>query len=141
MPGKWLDKRELAEKLREVRLVVLGGISQEELARRVGRPRSQGVISKLETGSRAPEPKILMDIAALIGEGPDYFQVPDDGQEQERRDKLVVAAWLEGAAKRLRAAATSPSGDAKAPDDPEAARAKAEAEKRREDDTEDQQRA
>lgn len=97
----WLSNQEIGDRVKGVRKA-LGGITQKELARRVGRPGSQSVISEIETTGREPDPGILDDIAALIGEGLEYFQVQEGEGESERREKLVAARWMERLAAQLR---------------------------------------
>lgn len=110
MTPKWLPKKEIGRRVREIRDGL--GVSQADFAKALARPGSQSEISKLERGVPDTIDKaLLVDIAGLAGLPVAHFQVGAD--TDERAEKLIVARWMRRMADQLVAEATSPDAERK----------------------------
>lgn len=92
----------------------LGWRSAAEVARRL--EADPGDVSKWEAGKRPVPERHQSYVAERAGEGMEYFAPRPDAElvRVDRRDKLVIATWLEEVAARLRAEAL---GEASLPED------------------------
>jgi transcriptional regulator with XRE-family HTH domain len=95
----WLPTKEIGRRVLDIRTGL--GVSQKELAARVGRPGSQAEIGRIETGTKEPEANILADIAALAGLTIEHFQ--EGAPNTERAEKLAAAKWMRRLADELSA--------------------------------------
>lgn len=68
----WLDKPEIGEKIKEIR--IRKGLSQLDLAERLGMPQGQAEVSRWERGVRRPGYEKMLEIAKLVGRGVEIFQ-------------------------------------------------------------------
>lgn len=83
----------------------LGWRSAAEVARKL--EADPGDVSKWEAGKRPVPERHQAYVADRAGEGMEYFAPRPDAElvRVDRRDKLVIATWLEEVAARLRAEA------------------------------------
>lgn len=101
----------------------LGWRSAAEVARKL--EADPGDVSKWEAGKRPVPERHQAYVADRAGEGMEYFAPRPDAElvRVDRRDKLIIATWLEEVAAKLRAEAL---GEASPPDeDVEAAKREA----------------
>ena len=101
----------------------LGWRSAAEVARRL--EADPGDVSKWEAGKRPVPERHQAYVADRAGEGMEYFAPRPDAElaRVDRRDRLIIATWLEEVAAKLRAEAL---GEASPPDeDVEAAKREA----------------
>lgn len=117
MADNWLSSKEIGERVRAIRKGQLG-VTTARFAELVGLQASSGSdISKIEGGTLWPDGKpnlrLLAKIAKLGGRDLSYFQADADDAAEERRDKAVIAAWLESRLRELREAATPPASGTK----------------------------
>lgn len=83
----------------------LGWRSAAEVARRL--EADPGDVSKWEAGKRPVPERHQAYVADRAGEGMEYFAPRPDAElvRVDRRDKLIIATWLEEVAAKLRAEA------------------------------------
>lgn len=104
MSYKWLDHKEIGRRVAEIRDGL--ELSQRELAEKIGRPKSQGDIAKIEKGTlwaegAEPNARLLLDVAELGGVTIQHFQAGGSARS-ERDEKLIAAKWMTRMAERLR---------------------------------------
>jgi transcriptional regulator with XRE-family HTH domain len=91
-----LEKLEVAYQV--ARLRVLRGLTQGELARRIG--TTQSSISRLESGSREPTTVFLRRIARALDARLEIALVPNDAAGAEHTVALRGLLWYNGGATR-----------------------------------------
>lgn len=93
-----LDKSSIGRVIRRIREGA--GMTQQELGDYLNLSRGQGDVSRWEVGDAQPRAEILLQIAALAGEGMEAFQVAREagrrreGSARVERDQALVDALL-----------------------------------------------
>ena len=102
----WLPLEEIGRRVAEIRATLK--ISQQDLANRVGIPKSAATIGKIESGKfwvgkkRGPDANLLGKIAAVAGKGLDHFRV-SNVVNPELAETVTILNWLAKTTDTLRA--------------------------------------
>lgn len=108
LSSKWLSQQEIAAKF--AALLDRMGWGPSEAARALG--KDQGDVSRWRAGKRPIPREVLEAAATAAGETEVYFTRDGATADEERRDRAIVATWLEAEAARLRLELKSPAGAA-----------------------------